>query len=260
MGKKKIDAITPAQTEALEALCRFADEKGYPPTVMELSAILGISQASAYDRINQLVSKGYLRREDCKARGLTVTNRTGEIAMELVPVPIIGAVAAGQPIFAEENFTGEVLVDSQKVRSGRHFALHVSGKSMIGAGIDTDVEDNCQGIPKNKLQQALGHPNTLKNKHPEIVFTPVFCSRIQKFHDSAKAHTEGLLFISQDDMIEFSKVAIGVVSKLWRSYTEESAEKWYSIAVREYQEKLLDPCNILSGLKVRGANDFEVAE
>jgi len=136
MGKKKIDAITPAQTEALEALCRFADEKGYPPTVMELSAILGISQASAYDRINQLVSKGYLRREDCKARGLTVTNRTGEIAMELVPVPIIGAVAAGQPIFAEENFTGEVLVDSQKVRSGRHFALHVSGKSMIGAGID----------------------------------------------------------------------------------------------------------------------------
>lgn len=136
MGKKKIDAITPAQKEALEALCKFADEKGYPPTVMELSTILGISQASAYDRINQLVSKGYLRREDGKARGLQVTNCPGSISAELVSVPIIGTVAAGQPIFAEENYTGEVLVDSRTVRSGRHFALYVKGKSMIGAGID----------------------------------------------------------------------------------------------------------------------------
>jgi len=89
-----------------------------------------------------------LRREPRKARGLAVVReppacrvaalrgagREDEIT-DLVPVPILGRVAAGQPLFAEENVIGEVLVEGRVASRGRCFALEVDGNSMVGAGI-----------------------------------------------------------------------------------------------------------------------------
>jgi repressor LexA len=130
MGKAKTDEITPLQRKTLEAICRFVDAKGFPPTVKELSEIFEISPASAHDRINQLVRKGYLKREDGKSRGIAVARRPSEMAA------VVGMVAAGCPILAEENITGQVLVESDVVRSGQHFALRAVGDSMVGAGIN----------------------------------------------------------------------------------------------------------------------------
>ncbi|MDF1569970.1 MAG: transcriptional repressor LexA [Spirochaetaceae bacterium] len=135
MSKAKTDEITPIQRETLEAICRLVDAKGFPPTMKELSEIFEISHASAHDRINQLVQKGYLKREEGKSRGLTVVRRTNEIAATLVAIPVIGIVPAGLPLLAEENIIGEVLVESSVVRSGKHFALRAVGESMKGAGI-----------------------------------------------------------------------------------------------------------------------------
>jgi len=135
MGKAKIDGITSLQRETLEAICRFVDTKGFPPTMKELSEIFEISPASAHDRINQLVRKGYLKREDGKSRGLTIIRRINEMSATLVSVPVVGIVPAGLPILAEENITGHVLVESSVVRSGKHFALRAMGESMKGAGI-----------------------------------------------------------------------------------------------------------------------------
>ena len=136
MGKAKTDEITPLQRKTLEEICRFVDVKGFPPTVKELSEIFEISPASAHDRINQLVRKGYLKREDGKSRGIAVARRPSEMAASLVSVPVVGMVAAGCPILAEENITGQVLVESDVVRSGQHFALRAVGDSMVGAGIN----------------------------------------------------------------------------------------------------------------------------
>jgi repressor LexA len=102
----------------------------------ELADILGISHASAHGQVNQLVRKGYLRREPRKARGLAIIREPEDEVSDMVPVPIVGEVAAGQPIFAHENIIGDVLVESRLARSGRCFALEIKGDSMIDAGIN----------------------------------------------------------------------------------------------------------------------------
>ncbi len=139
-GRRPAVEITDPQRRTLRALRRFIDHRGLPPTIKELADSLGISAPSAHDQVNQLVRKGYVKRESRKARGLTVVREPMDDVLELLAVPIVGSVAAGQPILAEENVIGEVLVDSRAVRSGRCFALEVRGDSMIGAGIhDRDL-------------------------------------------------------------------------------------------------------------------------
>jgi repressor LexA len=136
MGRSKTEKITPLQRETLEEMCRYIDAKGYPPTVKELSVILGISHSSVHERINQLVRKGYLKREGRKARGLTVVKRPKDMAADLVAVAVVRTVAAGEPVLAEGNIVGEVLIDAATVKSGEFFALRASGDSMTGAGIN----------------------------------------------------------------------------------------------------------------------------
>jgi len=77
MSKKKTEDITGPQTRTLRAICDILDRSGLPPTVKELAAALGISHASAHEQIAQLVRKGYLRKEDKKARGIVVIKRVG---------------------------------------------------------------------------------------------------------------------------------------------------------------------------------------
>ena len=136
MGRNRENDITPLQQETLDEICRYVSAKGYPPTVKDLSESFGISHASVHDRINQLVRKGYLKREEGKARGLSVAKPPQTNAVALVAVPIVGTVAAGHPIFAQENITGEVLVEASVVGSGKCFALYARGDSMINAGIN----------------------------------------------------------------------------------------------------------------------------
>ncbi|BBO77771.1 LexA repressor 2 [Desulfosarcina widdelii] len=136
MGKSKTGKITPLQRDTLNEICRYVDAKGYPPTVKELSVIFGISHSSVHERINQLVRKGYLKREGGRARGLTVAKRPKDMAADLVAVAVVRTISANEPVLAKENIIGEVLVDAATVKSGEFFALRVSGDSMTGAGIN----------------------------------------------------------------------------------------------------------------------------
>jgi repressor LexA len=120
----------------LKEIRQFLNQRGFPPTIKELSDILGISHASAHGQVNQLVRKGYIRREPRKARGLAIIREPEDEISDMVSVPIVGEVAAGQPILAEENIIGEVLVESRLARSGRFFALEINGDSMVDAGIN----------------------------------------------------------------------------------------------------------------------------
>jgi len=135
MPRKQIEDITPRQREALKFICDYQAGSGYPPTVQELADASGITKASAHEQISQLIRKGYVMRDESRARGLSVLRQPDEMAVSVLPIPIIGRVAAGEPILAQENVLGEVLVDASVVRRGACFALEVKGDSMIDADI-----------------------------------------------------------------------------------------------------------------------------
>jgi repressor LexA len=134
-GRRPAEDITEPQRRTLSTIQALINRKGYPPTVKELAAELDIASGSAYGQINQLVRKGYLRREPRKARSLEVVASPKANPAKLVSIPVVGEVAAGSPLLAEENIIGEVLVDPQLVGHGRCFALRAKGDSMTGAGI-----------------------------------------------------------------------------------------------------------------------------
>ena len=70
MSKKKVVSITQPQARTLNVICQILDSTGLPPTVKELAEALGISHASAHEQISQLVSKGYMKKEEKKARSI----------------------------------------------------------------------------------------------------------------------------------------------------------------------------------------------
>lgn len=134
-GRRPTEEITEPQQNTLAEIANFLAAKGYPPSIKELAEILGISQMSTHAQVEQLIRKGYLKREPGKARSLNIIREPESRITELVAVPIVGKVAAGTPILAVENITGEILIDDKAARSGRCFALEVVGDSMIDAGI-----------------------------------------------------------------------------------------------------------------------------
>ena len=136
VGRPRSDEITSSQQRTLDEIKRYIARHNMPPTMRELAELMGVNSASAYDQVNQLVRKGRLKREARKSRSLSVVEINTPLDIsELVAVPILGNVAAGQPIFAEENITGYANVEGSLVRKGRCFALHVVGDSMIKVGI-----------------------------------------------------------------------------------------------------------------------------
>ena len=134
-GRPRIEEITDSQRRALAAIRSYVARRGFPPSIQELGELLGTAPASAHEQVSQLVRKGYLRRDARKARSLEILKEPEAAVAELVPVPIVGRVAAGQPILAVENVVGELLVERQLVGRAPCFALKVEGDSMIGAGI-----------------------------------------------------------------------------------------------------------------------------
>jgi repressor LexA len=137
-GRKPISELTEHQLRTLRAIQQYFEEHDIPPTVAELSIKLGITRSTIQDQIEQLVRKGYINRESGRARGMSIRQAPGGMLQTYYSVPIVGVVAAGEPMFAQENVVGEILIESIALRGGRHFALEVKGRSMIDAGIEPD--------------------------------------------------------------------------------------------------------------------------
>lgn len=114
----------------LEYINHYIEANGFPPTVRDLCRDLGIkSTATAYSYINRLKEQGYLQKADKKKRAVAL--RSGDS----VKVPLIGAVTAGQPILAQENFEGYYTLPTAEFQGENLFLLRVTGESMIEAGI-----------------------------------------------------------------------------------------------------------------------------
>ena len=133
--------LTDRQKDIYEFIARTIREKGYPPTIREVMQAFGIASTNGVrTTLAALEKKGYINRRPMLSRGIELTDTAdralGEIqSPDIRQIPILGRVAAGAPILAEENFAGTLTVDSSFVPSSEIFALQVSGDSMKNVGI-----------------------------------------------------------------------------------------------------------------------------
>lgn len=123
--------ITARQKEILDCIGKFRARNGFPPSVREICRALGLaSPGSLLKHIRALESEGLLERNPGKKRAWKLTNRHSSPS-----IPLIGQIAAGAPILAQENWEEELPVDPSIFGSGEAFALRVRGDSMKDAQI-----------------------------------------------------------------------------------------------------------------------------
>ena len=129
--------ISAKQTEILEYIKDCILKKGYPPAVREIGAAVKLkSTSSVHSHLESLEKNGYIRRDPTKPRAIEIIDdRFNLNRRELVNVPIVGTVTAGEPILAVENITGYFPILPEFVNNKQAFMLKVSGESMIEAGI-----------------------------------------------------------------------------------------------------------------------------
>ena len=188
------EALTQRQREILEFISASIAERGFPPTLREIGEHFHIKSTNGVnDHLKALEKKGHLRREDLKSRAMrpVLPDGTGEIVpmrrpggtpqsgvvalsddADLVEVPMLGRVAAGQPILAVENATDSVRVD--RVLLGNHrevFGLRIVGESMIEDGIfDGDyvfVKKTPAAHPGDIVVAMIEGEATVKRYYPE---------------------------------------------------------------------------------------------
>ena len=141
MTASRQNGLTESQAKVLKTISDFITENGYSPTAKEISEILHITQTSVFEQLERLEKKRYITRQKGAARTIGIMEQNYERVpknegVKLVKVPVLGNIAAGVPIFADENMEGEILVDESNIGKGRFFALRVRGDSMINAGIN----------------------------------------------------------------------------------------------------------------------------
>jgi len=129
MGK----SLTPKQEQVLQFIQEEIRSRGYPPTVREICQGLGLrSSSTVHAHLSQLEKKGYIRRDPTKPRAIEVLTEEMD---DMVSVPIVGKVTAGEPILAVEHQEGTLILPREFVGTGETFLLRIRGDSMIGAGI-----------------------------------------------------------------------------------------------------------------------------
>ena len=132
--------LTRKQQQIYDYILAFTSENGYPPSVREIAAAVGLkSPSTVHFHLKGLEEAGMIVKAEGKTRAISLPHAAiGPVAEEEDPhlnqVPIVGSVAAGSPILAQECIEDYLTFDTQGM-SGEHFALRVRGESMLGAGI-----------------------------------------------------------------------------------------------------------------------------
>ena len=184
----ELPELTQRQRQVFDFIEEKIQEWGYPPTIREIGEHLGIRSTNGVaDHLKALKRKGYLQQRGQKSRTLTPTapasslnHSDGATAIpmvmprsgNMVSIPLLGRVAAGEPILAEEHAEGSVVVDSFLVGEGKKlFALKVVGQSMIEDGIlDGDyifVQKRSQAEPGQIVVVVIDNEATCKRYFPE---------------------------------------------------------------------------------------------
>ncbi len=134
MAKNK---ITAKQEEILKLIRDNILKRGFPPTVREIGEAVNLkSSSSVHAHLDTLEKKGYIRRDPSKPRAIEILDESYAMTRrEMVNVPMVGRVAAGEPILATENIEDYFPVPAEFMPKEQSFMLKVKGESMVNAGI-----------------------------------------------------------------------------------------------------------------------------
>lgn len=154
--------ITSKQMEILEYIKEQLLEKGYPPSVREICQAVNLkSTSSVHSHLATLEENGYIRRDPTKPRAIEIIDDEFALSRrELINIPIVGAVAAGEPILATQNIQDYFPVPPEYLNNTNNqtFMLRVKGESMINVGIydgDLLIVDQCNSARNGEIVVAL---------------------------------------------------------------------------------------------------------
>ncbi len=164
--------LTDRQRDILNYIQQYIENVGYPPTLREIGKKFEIASTFGVKRhLDALVKKGYLNIESNQSRALSIVDslnaKAEKIAEKIFQIPVVGRVAAGYPILAEENIEGSISLDQSLLNNNSNcFGLKVRGDSMINAGIfegDTVIVHPQNEVTNGEIVVALlGDEATLK--------------------------------------------------------------------------------------------------
>jgi repressor LexA len=132
--------LTPKQAEIYQFILQYTKEHGYPPSVREIGTAVNLkSPSTVHFHMKKLEAEGYILKADGKTRAISLPMEAvaEELDSRADQVPVLGSVAAGSPILAEECIEEYLTFDTGGL-TGEHFALRVRGESMLYAGILPD--------------------------------------------------------------------------------------------------------------------------
>ena len=152
--------ITKKQMEIYEYLKKEILSKGYPPAIREICEAVNLkSTSSVHSHLESLEKNGYIRRDPTKPRAIEIVDDNFNLTRrEVVNVPMIGRVAAGQPILAVENIDSYFPIPAEFMPNAESFMLRVQGESMINAGIfdgDNILVEKCDTARNGEMIVAL---------------------------------------------------------------------------------------------------------
>ena len=165
--------ISKKQKEILEYIKSQILQRGFPPAVREICEAVGLkSTSSVHSHLETLEKNGFIRRDPTKPRAIEILDDDFNLVRrEMVNVPIIGRVAAGQPILAEENIEDYFPFPADRMPNRQTFLLKVRGESMINAGIlDGDyvlVEEGSTASNGNMVVALIEDGATVKTLYKE---------------------------------------------------------------------------------------------
>lgn len=167
-GKVNENGLTEKEQEILDFIIRQKAKTGYPPTLREMGEYVGLkSPSSVYGHLLSLESMGWIRRDPTKPRAIEILKPTDELLTEkgrripyceVIHAPIIGDVAAGIPILAEQNIDGYCPLPAEEYGGKDLYMLRVHGDSMINAGIydgDRVIVEACDTADNGEIVVAL---------------------------------------------------------------------------------------------------------
>ena len=152
--------ITAKQQEILEYIKEEILKRGYPPAVREICEAVNLkSTSSVHSHLETLEKNGYIRRDPTKPRAIEICDDSFQmVRKEMVSLPVVGRVAAGQPILAQQNIENYFPLPAEYVPGGESFVLTVKGESMINAGIfdgDQLFVQSCNSARNGDIVVAL---------------------------------------------------------------------------------------------------------
>ena len=152
--------ITDKQREILEYIKKEILNRGYPPTVRDICEAVNLkSTSSVHCHLETLEKNGYIRRDPTKPRAIEIVDDNFNLTRrEFANVPLIGQVAAGQPLLAVENIESYFPIPTEFMPNAESFMLKVKGESMINAGIfdgDNILVEKCDNVHNGDIVVAL---------------------------------------------------------------------------------------------------------